>query len=276
LPHLQKKSPSDLLFLLCDLGEKARKLQTRIESQVETLGKDTAEFAENSAVINAMKFKNLHRLVQIQLINKSLDKLKISQRDIKKIHYQNIIRLANNCRTGRKIQLPRNFSVTCRYGNLVFSKDSKQAHTDFEFQIPIGQKVTYKNLTIASKVFPSKQVQHAASKPGKDKFTEWFDLDKLKLPLLLSTPKQGQRFVPLGQSNEKKISRFFIDAKISHPKRRNSLVISDSEKVIWLWPFRISDNVKTTPQTKTILELQITPTCEKTDESSPENSSLES
>jgi hypothetical protein len=40
--------------------------------------------------------------------------------------------------------------------------------------------------------------------------------------------------------------------------RRKMLVITDSEKIIWLWPVRISEKAKITSETQRILQLQIT------------------
>ncbi|MHC4703402.1 MAG: hypothetical protein ACYTFQ_22780 [Planctomycetota bacterium] len=35
------------------------------------------------------------------------------------------------------------------------------------------------------------------------------------------------------------------------------LVIADDEKIIWVWPVRMSERAKVSRQTKTILQLQI-------------------
>jgi DNA/RNA-binding domain of Phe-tRNA-synthetase-like protein len=36
------------------------------------------------------------------------------------------------------------------------------------------------------------------------------------------------------------------------------LVVADSEKIIWVWPIRVSEQSKITSQTRKILQLQIT------------------
>jgi DNA/RNA-binding domain of Phe-tRNA-synthetase-like protein len=39
--------------------------------------------------------------------------------------------------------------------------------------------------------------------------------------------------------------------------RRKILVVADSEKVIWVWPIRMSEQAKVTGRTQKVLQLQI-------------------
>ena len=95
-------------------------------------------------------------------------------------------------------------------------------------------------------------------KTGKSNFIEWFDLDKVKIPLMVRSRKAGDRFWPLGLKAEKKIGKFLTAAKVPYHLRRKLLVIEDSEKIILLWPIRMSQQAKITGGTKKILQLQIT------------------
>jgi len=95
-------------------------------------------------------------------------------------------------------------------------------------------------------------------KAAKNGFTEWFDLDKLKLPLVVRFRRAGDRFWPLGLAAEKKIGKFLTAAKVPHGVRRKLLVVADSEKIIWVWPVRLSEQARITGETQKILQLQIT------------------
>ena len=86
---------------------------------------------------------------------------------------------------------------------------------------------------------------------------EYFELDKVKLPLNIRFRRSGDRFVPLGMDAEKKIGKFLTAQHIPHDVRRKVIVVEDREKIIWVWPVRISERAKVTTGTRKILQLQI-------------------
>jgi len=53
----------------------------------------------------------------------------------------------------------------------------------------------------------------------------------------------------------KKISDFFIDEKLSIPKKENTWILYSGNKVAWIIGRRIDDRFKITPKTKTVYKL---------------------
>ena len=98
-------------------------------------------------------------------------------------------------------------------------------------------------------------------KAGKDNFIEWFDLEKLRPPLTIRLRKAGDKFVPLGLSQPKKIGQFLTDAKVPQKIREKILVVEDSEKIIWVWPVRMSQQAAVSSDTQEVLQLRITDSC---------------
>ncbi|MCJ7675371.1 MAG: tRNA lysidine(34) synthetase TilS, partial [Sedimentisphaerales bacterium] len=92
---------------------------------------------------------------------------------------------------------------------------------------------------------------------GASRFVERFDLEHLNLPLLVRLRQAGDRFWPLGLSGQKKVGKFLTDAKVPQEIRRTVLIVADREKIIWVWPIRISESAKVTNKTCKILQLQI-------------------
>ena len=61
----------------------------------------------------------------------------------------------------------------------------------------------------------------------------------------------------MGLGAQKKVGKFLSDARVSQDVRRKVLVVADSEKVIWVWPVRMSEQAKVTERTQKVLQLQI-------------------
>ena len=232
--------------------------------------------------------------VMVELVRRSLTAVGCGERDLTQRHYERILQLAEQNVSGKKIELPGRFVVGAEYGNLIFAQPQKSEirrqkaedrsqKSDVRRQkTEVGrqksedsnQKTEVRNLSsvvlevpgqirfdrylIETAIFEAEEGELEKFKSGKNNFIERFDFDKIKPPLVVRFRKPGDRFVPLGLGEDKKVGKFLTAARVPQEVRQKLLIVADSERIIWVWPIRIAEQAKVTSGTRKILQLQIT------------------
>ena len=262
LPALQQQSSGSVVEQLFGLSQSAQRFYNLVCGSAEKSWQESTDYTGNKVALDLKMFSNQPPVVKVELVRRCLTALGSGERDLTQRHYEKILQLAEQNISGRKIELPNGFMVWREYEKLIFAlsergcRSGEQISKSAKLEIP-GRAKFGRHL-IEAAIFETEVERIEEFKVHKNNFIEWFDLDKVKLPLTIRLRQTGDRFVPLGMAREKKVGKFLTAAKVLQEIRRKTLIVADNEKIIWVWPIRISERAKVAAKTRKILRLQIT------------------
>jgi len=119
----------------------------------------------------------------------------------------------------------------------------KLAKTDVKIDEPISIKLSFIKNEDFTPIYDNKNIA-------------FIDADKLEFPLIIRNWKSGDKFMPLGMTNFKKLSNFFIDNKFSIIEKQNSLILENKKDIVWIIGNRLDNRYKLTKDTKNILKIE--------------------
>jgi tRNA(Ile)-lysidine synthase len=265
LPELAGQSSKPVVEYISRLSQAARKFQASVSNAVQSPAggfPQIASYRENRVMLDINKFSHLHPAIKTELIYKALMILDCPEQNLTQGHYERILQLSQSEAGNKKIDLPGFFTVRREYANLIFERlMPRQTKPDKSFEnieIAVPSKIQKGSFFIETQLLESDSLHKENFRKGKSPYIEWFDFDKIIQPVIIRTRKVGDRFHPLGLPAEKRIGKFLTDQKIPDSLRQKILIVGDREKILWVWPIRMSEPAKVTSQTKKILQLQIT------------------
>ncbi|MFW6251698.1 MAG: tRNA lysidine(34) synthetase TilS [Halanaerobium sp.] len=213
------------------------------------------EEKDKKVVIDFNKFKKLDQVLQRRIYRYIYKQLNGNLDDLYFDHILEIEKLIQKSQTGRGIDIASGIRVEISYSNLLFLKDNNLMNG-------LAEKIKLKpgnNIKAGGKYsLESKIIDIKDFSFSKDPQVAAFDYDKLNLPLYLRNRKKGDKFKPLGMSGHKKVKDILIDQKVPKLERDQLLLVVDADdRIIWLAPYKISDNHKITEETDKVLILKL-------------------
>jgi len=261
IPHLQAECTGSIVEQLFDISQSAQRFYNMICSHAEKAWPNIAKSTSDKVILDAKSFSNLPIPVKVELIRRSLIYLGSGEQDLIQQHYERILELAQENISGRKIVLPDGFIVRREYDKFIFTRDKKSSLSEkiiFEgIELQVSGQTRFGDYLANAAIFDS-QTNTGRYKASKTGFVEWFDLSKLKLPLVVRSRRDGDSFIPLGSKEKKKVGKFLTSQRVPERIRKRILIIEDDEKIIWVWPIRMSEQAKVSQQSRKVLRLEIT------------------
>lgn len=164
--------------------------------------------------------------------------------------FKKLVRLSNQ-QKGKSIQLGKGFRAV---KETKFILIDKSLLVDNELGVEIKAN---SNATLLGSKISIEKISRSELSINKDKNVEFINADKLGGMFILRKWNNGDRFIPLGMNNYKKVSDFLTDAKVNSSDKKQQLVLVNRNKIVWVVGLRIDDRFKINSQTKKIYKLRV-------------------
>jgi tRNA(Ile)-lysidine synthase len=255
LPYLRKEYNPKIDEALAQMAEIIREENILIKECVDKALKSTCVKKQKSKILLNIEYLNMLPLaIQRRLLKELLENFSLQKNGITFLHINSIGKLLHNLESGRKICLPFGIEARREYENLVLERSkecAKLLEYSYHLDIPCEVLIRERKLTVRLQIVKKDKIDFNV------KNKDYFDLDKIKFPLFLRNRREGDWFQPLGMAGRQKLKSFFINHKITQQKRNEIMLLANQQAVIWIENMHLNDQVKITPETKNVLELEI-------------------
>lgn len=243
-----------------------------LSMEVVKAWEETAELV-NGVKLNLPVLLDLHRVLQKELVYKAIAEVSGGKKDITSTHVEDVLSLCSN-QSGRIAMLPNGVIGKREFDVLYITKEdiAKATQGGAETETAVCALVVSESdlqdilCSGGAKEIPfGKQgeklilsFRENTSNPDeipKKTYTKWFDYDKIKAGFCIRTRKSGDYLINDALGHRKKLKQYFIDEKISSSDRNEMWLITQDNLVLWAVGGRISEHVKVTESTKTIIEI---------------------
>ncbi|MFH1868221.1 MAG: tRNA lysidine(34) synthetase TilS [Candidatus Omnitrophota bacterium] len=267
IPLLEKDYSPKIKELLYNLSQVTEKDYEYLNLKQDEVFKRYARKRRTGAVAISLKvFKKSHLSLQRAFVRKAVESLTGSMDDIDFRHSREIENLVYHRPVGSIVHMPSGVECEKSKSDIIFFYNRKRSVSRYRpetAQLSIPGKTVFGRKKINAKILSgSDRFSSIFNKDRKKNSNscEFFDMDKLKMPLKLRYRYPGDRMRPFGMRSHKKISDIFIDEKIPLSRRKNvPLVVSSDGDLIWLCGMRMSDKFRVSEKTKRVLKLEFLP-----------------
>lgn len=247
IPKLEEINPK-AIDQIYSLSELARDDLSILDRVIDEKFKRLAKASQDKIIFDKDKFDRTDRATLRRIIRKAVEVLNGEIKDISRDNIDEFLTI-RDLANGKKI-IKDKLILRKNYNSYVLELHKTKESFGQECELGDTDSLSFYGLNIKTSIINTNKYE-------KSKTKAYFDYDKLSFPLKVRTRRNGDRFVPLGHTSEKKLKDFFIDQKIDREKRDKIPLILSGDKIIWLTYLRMSDEFKVTESTKRILKIEV-------------------
>jgi len=243
LPKLRSEYNPSLNDHLCSLAEIF--LQVEQLMTIRSRQQQRRHTLESSPARQILEIEPLLKLSQVEryyIFRHAFRVISQKETDFMASHVNAIDEILQS-QGSKVISLPHGVKVHKIYGELCFSRETPRTEvqeTSMEIDTDRARAV------FGNYRFTFRYVRNlpAPPEPENQHLQIIIDAEKINTPFTIRFRQPGDRFIPFGMNQFKKLKEFFIDEKVPKFERDLIPILDDGEKIFWIVGLRIDNRVR--------------------------------
>jgi len=259
LPYMKKNFNGDIIETINRMSKLIQIDNDYLSKEVDIYYSKYCEKRSDSLIISKEAF-SLDLALLTRLIRKSLFNFSEKYNNIEMKHIYEVIGLSKNT-TNKRIYLPNNIICENIYGDIYLKDKIKvlsKRDGEEEKEVIINKKdlnnisIEYNEYIVEFKIINNLKNNIEFS---NNVLIKYFDYDNIKEELKIRQRRNGDKMIPLGMKNSKKLKDIFINLKIPAEERNKIPLVIFDEEIAWIVGYRVSESFKVTNKTSRILKI---------------------
>jgi tRNA(Ile)-lysidine synthase len=270
IPELKAEYNPKLIDSLNRLASVIDAEETWIENLIQPIFEKVIVFEQQGKIgLDISELNQQTIAARRRLIRKAVLRVKGNLRRMAFVHVEAAVKLAQKGPNSGVLDLPDRIRISRQNDVLIMSKEAQNLRhlaadpllaltPDYEYRLPKPDEIFIKEAALQIR-FSEIPQEHTSDRhaSGHETRAAYFDMDKIRFPLVIRNFRPGDRFSPLGIIGQQKLKKFFIDHKVSRTERTKCPLVLSRNEIIWVVGHRLDNAVKIGPQTLRILKAEL-------------------
>ncbi|MBY1319751.1 tRNA lysidine(34) synthetase TilS [Clostridioides difficile] len=253
LPYMKDNFNSNVIESIVRMSNSLKSDNDYIEKEAEAKFREVSNIKEKGFVeINLDDFVCLHDAIKVRVLRNSIKHILGDTNFVDQRHIEDIMSLEDNSKVNKMLTLPRNIFVYRKKDSIILTNEEiVNEEIEFYYNVPSNGFIKIKEL---KQIIETQVMSIDMYKSMKlDNSSKGFDFNKVKGGIVIRSRRQGDK-IKLAMGS-KKVKDLFIDLKIPREERCKIPIITDSEGIICVGDYKISENYKIDENTKEVLKI---------------------
>ena len=266
LPYAEKEICSGAVAHMGELADILSETERYLREQTERLYEACVEEKDRCLCIRCSRLSAEDPAMYKRVLLSCMEYLTPHRKDITGQHISDLANLMMK-QGSRELSLPYGIKAYKEYDRMILcqnadkdmtrTKESDAADQTYLVEPPAEVEVPDEGTYTFTLHDNDGSLWEKQQSIPENRYTKWFDYDKITTDLLLRTRRQGDYLTIDAALHTQSVKQYMINEKIPKIQRDNIHVLADGQHVLWIPGYRISQCYKVDESTKRILQVQL-------------------
>lgn len=234
-----------------DTAKQLKNIDIYLRKQAVKIADKIVQYEPYITLIEKDAFRKVDPALKSYVLSIAWENAAKGEEPLSRRHIEAVSKLAEE-NSGKDICLPNNWIAASGYYHIFFYVSTSL--TKCMDEIPIKSSGTHEFGNKKEKFkFKKENYSGEKKKISKATYTKCFDYDKIGSRPVLRTRRENDYIIINSKGDKQSLNRYFINEKIPAKLRDQTILLADGNRIMWVVGFRISEDVKVTEETRSML-----------------------